>query len=167
MKNELELFKETWEREHVKTMKLLESLPRDGYDFRPDPDGRSLGELAWHLAEPEAYGSFAIERGGYSRDSRPPGIERPRKVEELSKGFERIHRDAVARVEKLQPGDLDRSINSFSGEPITVRNVLWESMLLHEIHHRGQLTMLSRQAGGRPSPVYGPTRETAPLKKPA
>ena len=30
-------------------------------DIRPDPDGRSLGELAWHLAEMEAYGTFAIE----------------------------------------------------------------------------------------------------------
>jgi len=167
MKNELDLFKEIWERETAKTIKLLESLPRGGYDFRPDPEGRSLGELAWHLAEPEAYGSFAIERGGFSRDTRPPGIERPRKVEELAPGFERIHRDAVARINKVQPDDLDRSIASFSGNPITIRAVLWDSMLLHGIHHRGQLTMLSRQSGGQPTAMYGPTRETAPLKKPA
>jgi len=167
VKNELDLFKETWERENAKTIKLLESLPRDGYDFRPDPDGRSVGELAWHLAEAEAYGSFGIDRGGFSRDSRPPGLERPRKVEELRTGFERIHRDAVARVEKLQPNDLDRSIAFFTGEPTTIRNVLWDFMLLHGIHHRGQLAMLSRQSGGRPSSLYGPTRETAPLRKPA
>src|ERR1700740_1247763 len=115
MKNELDLFKETWEREHGKTIDLLESLPRDQYDFRPDPEGRSLGELAWHLAEMEAYGSFSIERGGFTGDARPPGVERPRRVEELSKGFESIHRDAVARLNKLEPGDLDRSIAYFSG----------------------------------------------------
>ncbi len=153
MKNELDLFKETWERENAKTIKLLESLPRGGYDFRPDPEGRSLGELAWHLAEGEAYGTFSIERGGFTRDARPPGIERPRKVEELAPGFERIHRDAVARIEKLQPGDLDRSINIITGNPITIRDVLWDSMLLHGIHHRGQLTMLSRQSGGQPTSI--------------
>jgi uncharacterized damage-inducible protein DinB len=167
MKNELDLFKETWERETAKTIKLLESLPRGGYDFRPDPDGRSLGELAWHLAEPEAYGSFSIERGGFSRDARPPGLERPRKVEELGPGFERIHRDAAARIAKLQPADLDRSITFFTGNPISIRDVLWDFMLLHGIHHRGQLTMLSRQSGGQPTSCYGPTRETMPLKKPA
>ena len=167
MKNELDLFKETWERETAKTIKLLESLPRGEYDFRPDPEGRSLGELAWHLAEPEAYGSFAIERGGFSRDVRPPGLERPRKVEELAPGFERIHRDAAARIAKVQPADLDRSITFFNGNPISIRDVLWDFTLLHGIHHRGQLAMLSRQSGGQPTPIYGPTRETAPLKKPA
>ena len=61
MKNDLENFKDVWERESAKTIKLLESLPVDAYDFRPDPQGRSLGELAWHLAEAEAFGSFAID----------------------------------------------------------------------------------------------------------
>jgi uncharacterized damage-inducible protein DinB len=167
MKNELDLFKETWERENAKTIKLLESLPRGEYDFRPDAEGRSLGELAWHLAEGEAYGTFAIERGGFSRDARPPGLERPKKVEELAPGFERIHRDAAARIAKLQPADLDRSINFFTGNPISIRDVLWDFMLLHGIHHRGQLTMLSRQSGGQPTSIYGPTRETMPLRKPA
>lgn len=166
MKNELDLFKDTWQREHAKTMKLLESLPRDQYDFRPDPDGRSLGELAWHLAEAEAYGTFSIERGGSTRDARPPGIERPRKVEELAPGLERIHRDAFERVEKLKPEDLDRSIVFFNGNAI-VRDVLWNHMLLHGVHHRGQLTMLARQAGGKPSSPFGPSREAMPLRKPA
>jgi uncharacterized damage-inducible protein DinB len=165
MKNELDLFKETWERESAKTIKLLDCLPVDRYDFRPDPEGRSLGELAWHLAEAEAYGTFSIERGGFSRDARPPGLERPRKVEELRPGFERIHRDAVARVQKLRPDDLDRSINFFTGQPIAIRDVLWDFMLLHGIHHRGQLSMMCRQSGGKPSSLYGPTRETLPLRK--
>jgi uncharacterized damage-inducible protein DinB len=166
MKTELENFNDIWERENAKTIKLLESLPVDAYDFRPDPEGRSLGEMAWHLAEPEAFGSFAIENGAFSRESRPPGLERPRKVQELSAGFARIHRDAAARVKKLQPGDLDRSITFFNGQPIMIRDVLWDFILLHNIHHRGQLAMMSRQSGGKPTSLYGPTRETAPLRKP-
>jgi len=166
MKTELENFREIWERETAKTIKLLESLPVDAYDFRPDPEGRSLGEMAWHLAEAEAFGSFGIDNGAFSRESRPPGMERPRKVQELSSGFDRIHRDAAARVQKIQQSDLDRSITFFTGQPITIRNVLWDFMLLHGIHHRGQLAMMSRQSGGKPTSLYGPTRETAPLRKP-
>lgn len=165
MMNELELFNDRWNREAAKTVRLLECLPVDQYDYRSDPAGRSLGELAWHLAEVEAYGSFAIERGGFSRETRPPGIERPRRVEELKPGFERIHRDAVERVQKLRPEDLDRTIASFTGQPSAIRDVLWDFVFLHGVHHRGQLTMICRQSGGRPSALYGPTRETAPLRK--
>ena len=163
--NDLEHFLTIWERESGKTIELLRCLPVDQYDYRPDPEGRSLGELAWHLAEGEAYGSTGIEQGGFSRDMRPPGIERPRKVEDLAPGFERIHRDAAARLANLRLDDLDRSITFFTGEPMTIRDVLWEFMLLHGVHHRGQLGMMCRQSGGRPSSLFGPTREVMPLRK--
>lgn len=164
--NELELFLDIWERESNKTLKLLQALPVDNYDYRPDPDGRSLGEMAWHIPEGEAYGTFGIENGGLSTPSeRPPGIERPRTVPELGVGFSRVHADAVARVKKLQLDDLDRKISFFGGEPQTIRNVLWDFVLLHGIHHRGQLGLLARQSGGQPTSTFGPTRETMPLRK--
>jgi len=166
MKSELESFMEIWEREAAKTVRLLESLSPHAYDFRPDAEGRSIGELAWHLAEGEAYGSFGIERGGFPRDERPPGLERPRTIAELGPGFQRIHGDAAERLRKLAPEDLDRSITSFSGKPITVREILWDFILLHGVHHRGQLTLLNRQAGGQPAGLFGPTREEMPLPKP-
>lgn len=165
MNNELETFLEIWERECAKTKSLLESLPPDAYDFRPDAEGRSLGEMAWHVAEPEAHGSFAIERGGFSRETRPPGIERPRAIAELAPAYERLHRDALERLRKLKADDLDRSITFFNGKPITIRSVLWDFMLLHAVHHRGQLTLLCREAGGRPAVMFGANRETMPLPK--
>jgi uncharacterized damage-inducible protein DinB len=167
MKNELDLFKEIWERESDKTLKLFQSLPADGYDFRPDPDGRSLGEMAWHIAEGEGYGTFGIERGALTPGDKPAGIERPRTVPELATGFARVHADAVARVAKLTPEDLDRPVTVFGPTPNPIRNVLWDFILMHGIHHRGQLAMLARQSGGTPSSTYGPTRETMPLRKPA
>src|SRR5712691_8292779 len=108
--NELERFIDIWENETRKTLALFDALPRDRYDFRPDPDGRSLGEMAWHIAEGEAFGPFAIERGSFSRDARPEGLERPRTTPELRLAFERVHRDALARVRKMKEADLDRSI---------------------------------------------------------
>ncbi len=166
MKNELDRFMELWERDAAKTLALIESLPADSYDFRPDPEGRSLGEMAWHLAEAEAYGSFGIENGGFAQGMRPPGIERPRTIASLKPGFEQIHGDAVARVRKLGAEDLDRTVTFFTGNPMAVRDILWEFMLLHNVHHRGQLSTMCRQAGGHPASLFGPTRETMPLRKP-
>lgn len=165
--NELDRFIETWDREAAKTVKLLEALPRDQYDFRPDAGGRSLGELAWHLAEGDAYMTYAIEVGEFSRERRPPGMERPRKVEELGPGYERIHREAMERVRRLKAEDLDRSLTFFSGQPLTVRDILGNMVLLHGIHHRGQLALMCRLAGGRPPALFGPTREETPARRPA
>src|SRR5262245_55386307 len=107
--NELEMFLASWDREAANTVKLLKTLPPTQYDFRPDPDGRSLGELAWHLAEGDAYISYGIELGEFKREARPPNIERPRTVEALAPGYERIHREAAERIRKLTPEDLDRT----------------------------------------------------------
>jgi uncharacterized damage-inducible protein DinB len=156
--NEVEQFLNTWERESESTVKLLQSLPSSQYDFRPDAGGRSLGELAWHLAEGDAYMTYGIERGEFSMDMKPPGIERPRTVEALAPGYERVHRDAVARVQKLTPADFDRTIQFFMG-PMTVRDILWAALLHHGIHHRGQLSLMCRLAGGQAPGMYGPNRE--------
>src|SRR5258706_14075343 len=106
MSNELEIFLTTWGAEAKKTVNLLAALPAGSYDFRPDASGRSLGELAWHLAEGDAYISHGIEKGSFDMGAKPPGIERPRSIEALAPEFERVHAEAVARVRKLTPADL-------------------------------------------------------------
>lgn len=156
--NELERFLTTWNREAESTLKVLRALPASQYDFRPDKDGRSLGELAWHLAEGDAYMSFGIENGRFAMEPKPPNIERPRTVEALAPGYDRIHREAVARIRKLTSDDLDRTVQFFGG-PMAIRDILWDMIIAHGIHHRGQLTLMCRLAGGQAPGLYGPNRE--------
>ena len=156
--NELESLMETWDREAENTLKLLRGLPLEKYDFRPDPAGRSLGELAWHLAEGDAYISYGIDRGRFSLDAKPPNIERPRSVDGLAPGYERIHREAVARIRKLTQADLDRSLPFFGGAR-SIRSLVRDAIIAHGIHHRGQLTLMCRLAGGDVPGLYGPNRE--------
>ena len=156
--SELDAFLSTWDREADTTVKLLRALPSTQYDFRPDSGGRSLGELAWHLAEGDAYMSYGVEKGQFAMDTKPPNIERPRTVEALAPGYERVHQEAVARIRKLKPEDLDRSIQFFTG-PMSIRDILWSAILFHNIHHRGQLALMCRLAGGQAPGIYGPNRE--------
>jgi uncharacterized damage-inducible protein DinB len=157
--NELDMFLAFWDQEAANTVKLLQALPPDKYDFRPDAGGRSLGELAWHLAEGDAYMSVGIERGGFSFDTKPPNIERPRAIDALAPGFERVHRDAVARIRNLKVDDLDKTIEFFGGRRMTIREILWSTIIAHGIHHRGQLSLMCRLAGGQTPGLYGPNRE--------
>lgn len=156
--NELQMFLDAWDREAERTVKLLKVLPTTQYDFRPDAGGRSLGELAWHLAEGDPYMSYGIERGEFTTGAKPPNIERPHEVEALAPGYERVHREAVARLSNLTPEALDRTIPFFTG-PSMIRDILWNAIVGHAIHHRGQLSLMCRLAGGQAPGLYGPNRE--------
>ena len=156
---ELQQYLNTWDHEASQTARLLRALPADRYDFRPDATGRTLGQLAWHLAEIEAYVTNGIAAGRLDTGERPPGIERPKTVAELAPGFERIHADARKRVASLTPEDLERQVPFFDGRPTPIRDLLWSGVLYHLVHHRGQLTLMCRLAGGVTPGLYGPNRE--------
>src|SRR5262249_59577682 len=106
MPNEVERFLNVWEDQTKGTIKLLNSLPEEKYDFRPDAGGRSLGELAWHLAELDGYITYGIERGKIEGKDKVPHLERPTKISELAPRFMTVHEEAVARVRKLKEEDL-------------------------------------------------------------
>ena len=91
-------------------------------------------------------------------DMKPPNMERPLAVAALAPGYERVHAEAAARIRKLTPEDLDRTIHFFTG-PMPVRDIMWSAILAHGIHHRGQLSLMCRLAGGQAPGMYGPNRE--------
>ncbi len=157
--DELQTFLNIWDAEARKTVALLRALPAGQYDFRPDTGGRSVGELAWHLAELDGYVGYGIEKGAFSSSEKPPGIERPKSIEALAPGYERVHADATTRVRRLRPADLDRKLKYFSGNEEPIRDILWSGLLFHMIHHRGQLSVLCRLAGGAAPGMFGPNRE--------
>jgi uncharacterized damage-inducible protein DinB len=157
--NEIDTFRARWNSEAESTVRVLEALPTDQYDFRPDPRGRSIGELAWHLSEIDACLSFGIAAGRFRFEDEPPDLKRPREVRLLAPGFRHVHEQAVARLESLESEQLDDPVTFFDGRRLTIRDVLWSELLHHLIHHRAQLVLMCRMAGGTPPGLYGPNRE--------
>jgi uncharacterized damage-inducible protein DinB len=157
-KNELDRFRTVWNMESALTLKLLEALPADQYDFRPDPGNRSIGEMAWHLSEIDGYISYGISKGAVTFQDAPPNLQRPREVRQLAPGYRRVHQEAVARLSDLTEADLDREIQ-FADQRMAIRDILWGAILMHLVHHRGQLSLMCRLAGGVAPGIYGPNRE--------
>ena len=152
-------FLATWAKEAQGTIRLLRALPAQQYDFRPVADWRSLGELAWHLAEIDAYLADGAALGRIDFARKLPGLERPRAIADLAPGYERVHGEAFAKVRDMKSEDFDRMMPSFDGTPIRTGDLLWGALLHHAIHHRGQLVTVCRMAGGLPPGLYGPNRE--------
>ena len=156
--NEIQRFRTVWNMEADNTIRLLEALPANQYDFRPDPKGRSLGELAWHLSEIDGYTSYGLSKGAVTFQEAPPNIQRPREIRLLAPGYRRVHEEAVARLANLTDDRLDQEV-PFAGRAMSTRDILWGAILMHLIHHRGQLSLMCRLAGGTPPGIYGPNRE--------
>lgn len=156
---EIETFREVLNEEAATAARVMESIPSDQYDFRPDAAGRSIGELAWHLSEIEGCISFDVDYGSFSYEHEVPDMKRPREVPLLASGYRRVHETAAKRLESVRNEDLDKSVIFSDGRPMTLRDVLWKELLHHLIHHRAQLVTLVRMAGGQPPGLYGPNRE--------
>ena len=69
--------------------------------------------------------------------------------------------EAAARICKLKPEDLDRSTPFFAG-PTPIRDILWNAILAHGIHHRGQLSTYLRAMGAKVPSIYGGSADERP-----
>src|SRR5262249_47427732 len=108
--------------------------------------------------------SLGVVAGAFPPPSKPENIQRPRSIEELAPGYQRVHREARERLGNLQPSDLDRQIKFLKDSTLTAGSLLWHVLLLHSVHHRGQLSILVRLAHGVVPSIFGPTREQSPPK---
>ena len=131
------------------------TAPTADREIRTDSDQTELDRRASIRLE-LAQGYFS--RGQFNMTDRPPNMERPRTVEALAPGFERMHQEAVARIRPLSIADLDREL-PFFGRQVSIREILWDMIILHGVHHRGQLALMCRLAGGDAPGLYGPNRE--------
>ena len=86
-------------------------------------------------------------------------LEAGRKIRDGEISSAELTAAMLARIGKLKPEDLDRSVPFFTGQPMPIRDILLGMIISHGIHHRGQLTLMCRLAGGQAPGLYGPNRE--------
>ncbi|HVP40158.1 MAG TPA: DinB family protein [Candidatus Saccharimonadales bacterium] len=151
----IEDFQEAWAYESEATLKVFRALTPASLSQPVTPGGRTLGGLAWHLTQtlPEMLGQQAgLDVPGPAQDSAPPDLDAILRAYETSA-------QAVARAVAGRWTDamLAEKIPMY-GEEWT-RGAVLTSLIAHQAHHRGQMTVLMRQAGLRVPGVYGPAAE--------
>jgi uncharacterized damage-inducible protein DinB len=155
MYSTIDSFLATWAYEAEGTQKLLDSLTDASLGTSAVPDGRTIGRLAWHIAQtiPEMMGHTGLQVTG-------PGEHEPvpAHAADIASGYRTA---AAALVAQLREQWTDASLQQTDimyGEPWT-RAMTLNALVAHQIHHRGQLTILMRIAGLRVHGIYGPARE--------
>ena len=138
----------------VKTTKrVLSAIPEDKRDYRPDPQGRTAWELAWHLADSDVQFMDGIANGQFSMES-PAEAEKPKTVAELVDWYDANIARATARVRALSPEQLTKPIDFFGVFKYPAAFYL-AILNNHSIHHRGALATYLRPMGSKCPSIYG------------
>lgn len=151
----LEDFVMDWKHESDSTLKILEALTDESLQQRVNEDGRTLGKIAWHLVTSI---DEMIGRTGLQFSATPHETPQPSPVKEMSDAY-RKSRDSIVMPMKEQWTDESLLVEKdMYGEQWTIATVL-QTLIQHQIHHRGQMTILMRQAGLTVPGMYGPSKD--------
>jgi uncharacterized damage-inducible protein DinB len=148
-------FNDDWNSEAASTQKVLDALTDSSLGQKVSPEDRTLGAIAWHIVSstPEMLLEFGIKVDAVQDANTVPASAR-----EIAEIFRRISSDTSDAV-KQQWADqsLSEMVNVFGMD--MPKGVTLSLLIKHIIHHRGQMTVLMRQAGLKVPGVYGPARE--------
>lgn len=137
------------------THKLLLTLTDDSLNQKSWSEGRSLGQLAWHItcAIGDMGSKSGLEIDGPSEEKDPM----PKTAAEITVAYKKASESLLNELPKFTDSDLARVIDAW-GMKWTVGTML-DVLIAHEIHHRGQMTILMRQAGLVIPGMMGPAKE--------
>jgi uncharacterized damage-inducible protein DinB len=122
-----------------------------------DSDNRTLGRLGWHLAQtiPEMLGKIGLKCAGPDEHASVPAS-----AQAIREGYDTAAKSVAGAIKTAGWTDaiLGEKRTMYGGEEWTIAQTL-KIQILHEVHHRGEMIVLLRQAGIRPPGLYGPVRE--------
>ncbi|WP_079911342.1 DinB family protein [Paenibacillus sp. 32352] len=154
MYQSIQSFITEYQNESEYTQKTLSSLTDASLKQEIAPGFRTLGTLAWHLVPKGGI----LTSTGLRFEAPPEHSEAPDSAAEIAKAYSST---SAALIEAVQSQWTDEKLQ----ESVTMFGQQWKNgftlgiFLKHEIHHRGQLTILMRQAGLPVIGIYGPSKE--------
>jgi uncharacterized damage-inducible protein DinB len=140
----------TIEREYQTTLKMLRAIPPGKDDYRPAENSMTTLDLAWHLTIARLGFLRSIAAGEFQMQPPP----KPSTVEEVIQFGEEKFREGVAAVKQLSPEQLVKIID-FRGMVQMPAVAFLQMALVHEVHHRGQLSVYLRPMGAKVPSIYG------------
>ncbi|WP_062107401.1 DinB family protein [Bacillus niameyensis] len=154
MYRKVEDFLEDWSVSADGTLRVIQAITNEKLDQSIVEGHNSLGWLAWHLVGAAgAFGHFAgLQIPGPTQDQPVPTD-----VAEIVQAYEKVIAAFKSEAPKLTDDSLLEEVTGFVGP--APRGKLLRGLIDHQTHHRGQMTVLLRQAGLPVPGIMGPTKE--------
>ncbi|MFJ5624591.1 DinB family protein [Peribacillus loiseleuriae] len=148
-------FIKEWNREAMLTQNVLNGLTDESLKQQVYPEGRTLGRIAWHLTAsiPDYLAHFELNIDGVENKESVPAL-----AQEITETFKEVSSHAAQIIEQQWTDKSLEQIQEAFGRQESNAQILM-GLIKHIVHHRGQITVLMRQAGLKPFGVYGPPKE--------
>jgi uncharacterized damage-inducible protein DinB len=147
-------FEKSWTADSASTLKVLRALTDASLGQAVVPGGRTLGRLGWHLTC--TLGEMP-SRVGLRVDSPLYEAEPPASAAAIAEAYEKASRSLLSQIAGWSDATLEIEDDMYGQR--WKRGFTLTALLEHQIHHRGQMTVLMRQAGLKVPGIYGPARE--------
>jgi uncharacterized damage-inducible protein DinB len=150
----IEDFVTVWNQESANTLKLFGELSDGTMPQAVTSEHRDLGRLAWHITTTIRE---MLERTGLHVEGPEDDSPVPASIGEIVSEYKRSSESLTKALAAWTDADLDVQ-DAMYGESWR-RGLTLQILLLHQTHHRGQMTVLMRQAGLAVPGMYGPAKE--------
>ncbi len=155
MFRKLDDFFKSWKYESEATLKIFGALTDESLSQSVADDHRTLARMAWHITQtiPEMIGRNGLNISGPAYDSTPP-----EKAGDIAAAFETASASLVEQIAANWTDETLLAEDDMYGET-WARGYTLFALSMHQAHHRGQMTVLMRQAGLKVPGIYGPSLE--------
>jgi uncharacterized damage-inducible protein DinB len=146
------------------TKKVIEAVPADKSDYRPDPISKSAIELVRHIAAADVRFADTVINGKFETGAvLPPELKTPT---EIAAWYEKAYAERLESLSKLTSEQLMKIVD-FRGmfQRPAVTFLMFGAH--HTVHHRGQLSSYLRCMGAKVPSIYGESYDAEQARKAA
>ena len=152
-------FLDTFRRERETTLKVMRAFPADKKDFKPHERSGSALQLMWTFAIEQGVTTAALNGTLKLTGQFPPP---PSTIAEVIAAYEQGTKEVEKTLAAVPDSRLLENTTFFTGPKqmgdVQILGLMW-FMLMDSIHHRGQLSVYVRMAGGKVPSIYGPSAD--------
>ncbi len=148
-------FRKAWEVNSDNTLKILGALTDSSLSQAVAKDHRTISRISWHIVTtiPEMMEKLGLKFEKVKADSPPPD-----RASDIKAAYEHVSKAVIDQIAGGWNNANLEIVDDLYGQK-WVRGLSLRILIDHEIHHRGQLTVLMRQAGLAVPGVFGPALE--------
>jgi uncharacterized damage-inducible protein DinB len=152
----------TLKAEQPVTQRVIEAIPLEKGDYRPDPAAKSAIELARHIAGAEHLFTESVANGVFDFTSSSKVAELKTSAD-VARWYAETSRHDLERLAAL-PAEALTKILDFRGVLQLPAVAFLDFSMRHVVHHRGQLSTYLRPMGAKVPAIYGESYDSAKAK---